>query len=71
MRDPRRRYGAILWHATADIDDAIRMVRAFPDADEAVRVVAPACDSNQKWAVVDLATMSVVASGSASDDKHL
>ena len=59
----RRRYGAIIWRPATDIDDAIRLVRAFDDPSEAVRLVEPACAFDQRWAVVDLATMSVVASG--------
>jgi hypothetical protein len=63
----RRRYGAIVWHPGIDIDDdAIRLVRAADDPDEATGVVASVCLENQRWAVIDLTTMSVVASGPAS-----
>jgi hypothetical protein len=63
----RRRYGAIVWHPGVDIDDdAIRMVKAADDPDEATGLVASACLDNQRWAVIDLTTMSVVASGPVS-----
>jgi hypothetical protein len=64
----RRRYGAIVWHPGVDIDDAIRMVKAADDPDEATGLVASACLEDQRWAVIDLTTMSVVASGPASHD---
>ncbi len=64
----RRRYGAIVWHPGAGIDDAIRLVKAADDQEEAVRFVAPVCPEDQRWAVVDLTTMNVVASGPASPD---
>ena len=59
----RRRYGAIVWHPGRGIDDAIRLVKAADDQDEAVGLVAPACREDQRWAVIDLTTMDVVASG--------
>jgi hypothetical protein len=64
----RRRYGAIMWHPGAGIDDAIRLVMAADDQEEAVRLVAPVCPQDQRWAVVDLTTMNVVASGPVSLD---
>jgi hypothetical protein len=64
----RRRYGAIMWHPEAGIDDAIRLVKGADDQEEAVRFVAPVCPSDQRWAVIDLTTINVVASGPASCD---
>jgi hypothetical protein len=68
MTNGRRRYGAIVWHPGAEIDDAIRLVKAADDPEEAVGRVASLCPEDQRWAVVDLATMNVVASGPASRD---
>ena len=64
VSDSNRRYGAIRWTCDAEMHDAIRAVKAFPDPNDAVRFVAPACQEGERWAVVDLATMSVVAGGS-------
>jgi hypothetical protein len=64
----RRRYGAIVWRPGVDIEDAIRLVKAADDPDEATGLVAPVCPEDQRWAVIDLTTMSVVASGPASHD---
>jgi hypothetical protein len=64
----RRRYGAIMWHPGVGIDDAIRLVKGADDQEEAVRFVAPVCPSDQRWAVIDLTTMHVVASGPPSHD---
>jgi hypothetical protein len=67
MVNRRRRYGAIVWHPGVDIDDdAIRLVKATDDQDEATGLVASACLENQRWAVIDLTSMSVVASGPVS-----
>jgi len=63
MAKGRRRYGAIVWHPGVGIDDAIRLVRAADDPEEAMGLVAPGCREDQRWAVVDLTTMSVVAAG--------
>jgi hypothetical protein len=59
----RRRYVAILWHPGVAFDDAIRLVKGADDPEEAMALVAPACTEDQRWAVVDLTTMDVVASG--------
>jgi hypothetical protein len=56
-------YGAILWDASADIDDAIRLVKAFADPQGAINLVASSRQDGQRWAVVDLRTMNVVAQG--------
>jgi hypothetical protein len=61
---PKRRYGAILWHASADIDNAIRLVKTFDDPEAAVRLLATICADGERWAVVDLTTMRAVATGS-------
>jgi hypothetical protein len=58
-----RRYGAILWEASADLDHAIRTVKTFDNPDDAIRLVAPTCEDGERWAVVDLQTMDVVAKG--------
>jgi hypothetical protein len=58
-----RRFGAILWETGVEVHEAIRAVKVFPDADDAIAYVAPACTTGQRWAVVDLVTMAVVAEG--------
>jgi hypothetical protein len=68
MAKRRRRYGAIVWRPGVDIEDAIRMVKAADNPDEATGLVASACLEDQRWAVIDLTTMSVVASGPASHE---
>jgi hypothetical protein len=65
------RYGAILWDAVADIDAAIRVVKRFDNPQEAVRLVAPCCAVGQKWAVVDLISMRVVAKGSSQSGQGI
>lgn len=62
MDRTRRRFGAILWEATADIDDAIRVVESFEDANAAVARVANECSSGETWAVVEIPSMRIVAS---------
>ena len=57
------RYGAIV-EATADLDNAIRVVKTFDDPQDAIRQMAPACQDGERWAVVDLTVMRVVAKGS-------
>jgi hypothetical protein len=64
----RRRYGAIVWYPGVAIDEAIRLVKAADDPDEAMSLVARACAEDQRWAVIDLTTMNVVASGPSSTD---
>ena len=61
--DPQ--YGAFVWEASADIDSAIRVVRAFADPQDAILSVAPNCLDGERWAVVDLTVMRVVAKGSS------
>ena len=63
MPKGRRRDGAIMWYPGVGIDDAIRLVKAADDPAEAIGLVASACPADQRWAVVDLTTMSVVACG--------
>ena len=65
------RYGAILWEASADIDNAIRLVKTFHDPQDAILVVAPTCQDGERWAVVDLTLMRVVAKGSSQSGPHL
>jgi hypothetical protein len=56
-----RRYGGIVWRESADIDDAIRVVKTFRDPDDAARLVARMCRRGERWAVVDLAAKRVIA----------
>lgn len=58
-----RRYGAIVWESGLEINDAIVAAKAFPDANGAYRYIAPLCGAAERWAVVDLATMTVIAEG--------
>ncbi|MBV9661473.1 MAG: hypothetical protein JO337_09975 [Acidimicrobiales bacterium] len=58
----RRRFGAILWEASANMDDAIRMVEAFADPDSAISRLTTVCSPGQKWAVVEIPGMRIVAS---------
>ena len=57
------RYGAIVWEATADLDDAIRAVQTFDDPQDAIRQMVPTCQDGERWAVIDLTVMRVVAKG--------
>jgi hypothetical protein len=57
------RYGAILWDVAADLNDAIRLVKGVADPMDAIRLVAASCQDGQRWAVVDLQRMTVVAEG--------
>jgi hypothetical protein len=59
------RYEAIVWQASADIDNAIRLVRTFHDPQDAILGVARTCQDGQRWAVVDLTLMRVIAKGSS------
>jgi hypothetical protein len=59
------RYGAILWEASADLDSAIRVVKSFDNPQDAIRLVAPDCQDGERWAVVDLTIMRVIAKGAA------
>jgi hypothetical protein len=63
-KSSKRRFGAILWQAAADIDNAIKLVQAFDDPDDAVHLLTTSCAEGEQWAVVDLRTMGVVAAGS-------
>ena len=56
-------YGAIVWDALANIDDAIKVVKAFDNPDDARRLAALTCGDGQRWAVVHLETKRVVAQG--------
>jgi hypothetical protein len=64
----KARYGAILWRPGVEIDDAIRLVKAVDDPEEAMSLVVSGCHDDQRWAIVDLTTMNVVASGPLSLD---
>jgi len=57
----RARFGVIRWEAGADLEDAIRLVKACDDPAAAVQLASRACPAGERWAVVDLSTMSVVA----------
>ena len=57
------RFGAIRWESEVQLDDAIRLVRACHDPNDAVRLASGACAEGERWAVVDLSTMQVLASG--------
>jgi hypothetical protein len=57
------RFGAIRWETEAHLDDAIRMVRACHYASEAVQLASGACAAGERWAVIDLETMKVLATG--------
>lgn len=57
------RFGAIRWESDASLDDAIRMVRACDYASDAVQLASGACAAGERWAVVDLQTMKVLATG--------
>jgi hypothetical protein len=46
------------------VNHAIRAVKAFADPNDAIQYVAPTCGQGERWAVVDLSTMTVVAEGS-------
>jgi hypothetical protein len=59
----QKRYGALLWTESATLDDAIDKVRAFHDLNDAVDFVRPSCTRGQRWAVVDLNDLTVVATG--------
>ena len=62
--DRPRPYGAIRWDDGSDIDDSIRAVGAFDRvADALVFVSDDDGQDGDRWAVVDLRTMSVIASG--------
>jgi hypothetical protein len=66
-KSSKRRYGAILWQASADIDDAIRLVKTFDDPDTAAFLLATNCAEDEQWAMVDLRTMGVIAAGSTAN----
>jgi hypothetical protein len=57
-----------VWNPGRGIDDAIRLVKGADDPDEAMGRVAHACTSDQRWVVIDLTTMNVVASGPPTGD---
>jgi hypothetical protein len=63
MGEIRARFGAIRWESQASLEDAILLVKACQDPNDAVRVASDSCRAEDRWAVVDLATMSVLASG--------
>jgi hypothetical protein len=64
MGELRARFGAIRWETQASLEDAIRLVKACNDPGDAVRVASDSCRAEERWAVVDLRTMSVLATGS-------
>ena len=60
MPDRRRPYGAIRWDDRGEAEDCITAVRAFDEVADALGFIADGHDGN-RWAVVDLRSMSVVA----------
>jgi hypothetical protein len=60
-----RPYGGILWDDTAELDDSISFVRTFDSPDDAVRQLVPRCRLGERWAVIDLNTLGIVATGHA------
>src|ERR1700722_16921478 len=65
------RYGAILWDASADLDTAIRFVKSFDNPQDAIGLMAHDCKDGERWAVVDLAIMRVVARGASHSGRRL
>jgi hypothetical protein len=57
------RYGGIVWEHAAELDDSISFVRTFDNPNDAIRQLVPRCGRGQRWAVVDLNTMGIVATG--------
>ncbi len=57
------RYAGIVWDDAADFDESISFVRAFDNPDEAMFELMPRCGGEERWAVVDLNTFGVVATG--------
>jgi hypothetical protein len=47
------------------------VLKRFDDPQEAIHLVAPCCAIGQKWAVVDLISMRVVAKGSSQSGQGL
>jgi len=64
--DRRTPFGAICWTPLLGLDEAITMVRGLDDRDEAISLASSRCGSGECWAVVDLASMRVVARGNSS-----
>ena len=57
------RYAGIVWENAADFDDSISFVRAFDDIDDAISELIRRCGLGERWAVVDLNTFGVMATG--------
>ena len=66
-----RRYAGIVWENAADLDDSISFVRSFDTPDEAMSELMLRCGLDERWAVVDLSTFGVVATGTRDDALHL
>lgn len=65
------RYAGIVWENAADFDDSISFVRAFDNPDEAMSELRPRCGRDERWAVVDLNTFGVVATGQGDGHQQL
>jgi hypothetical protein len=60
------RYGAIRWVHAADPDDAIRAVRACRSIADARRFLLKGFTEGDRWAIVDLRSLSVLSRGSTA-----
>jgi hypothetical protein len=57
------RFGGILWEPAGEIDRSISFVHNYDNPNEAIRQLSERCGRAERWAVVDLETLGVVASG--------
>jgi hypothetical protein len=60
---PRPSFGAIRWIGETDIDDAIQAVRACSTIAEACQFLLDGFTEGESWAIVDLASRSVIRRG--------
>jgi hypothetical protein len=58
-----RRYGGIVWEHAAELDDSIIFVETFDNPNDAIRQVVPRCRGGERWAVIDLNSLGIVATG--------
>ena len=65
-RPSLRRYAGIAWEAGADVDQSIWFVATFDSPSDAIHHVTGLCNRGDRWAVVDLNTLGVMATGHAS-----
>jgi hypothetical protein len=66
VRRSRRRYAGIAWEAGPDVDHSIWFVATFDNPSEAMDHVAGLCHRRDRWAVVDLNTLGIMATGHAA-----